>query len=110
MSSVPADYRVWLRQTWLKPLALAEALSRGETEGHATASNGTIVAWAFPESSQAMETVAKHLAVTTDSVCPWQEARKLSKHWFGQIWKVKLPELGEKVRAGGFQDDAGGRR
>lgn len=53
-----------------------------------------------------VEGVAKHLGVARDSVYRWIEARNLPAHKIGRLWKFKLSEVDEWVRAGGT-DDAG---
>ncbi len=55
-----------------------------------------------------VEDVAKHLGVAKDSVYRWIETRCLPAHKIGRLWKFKLSEVDEWVRAGGAdaQDDA----
>lgn len=55
-----------------------------------------------------VEDVAKHLGVAKDSVYRWIETRKLPAHRIGRLWKFKLSEVDEWVRAGGAQEDDGG--
>ena len=55
-----------------------------------------------------VEDVAKHLGVAKDSVYRWIEARKLPAHRIGRLWKFKLSEVDEWVRARGAQEDDGG--
>lgn len=55
-----------------------------------------------------VEDVAKHLGGAKDSVYRWIEARKLPAHRIGRLWKFKLSEVDEWVRAGGAQEDDGG--
>jgi len=62
------------------------------------------------ESWASVEDVAKHLGVAKDSVYGWIEARKLPAQRIGRLWKFKLSELDEWVRAGGAQEDDGGGR
>jgi len=38
----------------------------------------------------------------------WIDARKLPAHRIGRLWKFKLSEVDEWVRAGGAQEDDGG--
>ncbi|MCY1076839.1 helix-turn-helix domain-containing protein [Archangium lansingense] len=52
-----------------------------------------------------VEDVAKRLGVAKDSVYRWIEARKLPAHRIGRLWKFKLSEVDEWVRAGGAQED-----
>ena len=57
-----------------------------------------------------VEDVAKHLGVAKDSVYRWIEHRSLPAHKIGRLWKFKLSEVDEWVRAGGADadsDDAG---
>lgn len=48
-----------------------------------------------------VEGVARHLGVAKDSVYRWIEARGLPAHKIGRLWKFKLSEVDEWVRAGG---------
>lgn len=52
-----------------------------------------------------VEDVAKHLGVAKDSVYRWIETRSLPAHKIGRLWKFKLSEVDEWVRACGA--DAG---
>lgn len=55
-----------------------------------------------------VEDVAKHLGVAKDSVYRWIETRMLPAHRIGRLWKFKLSDVDEWVRAGGADvDDAG---
>lgn len=47
-----------------------------------------------------VEEVAKHLGVAKDSVYRWIDHRKLPAHKIGRLWKFKLTEVDEWVRAG----------
>ncbi|MFE9658133.1 helix-turn-helix domain-containing protein [Micromonospora sp. NPDC006431] len=60
-----------------------------------------------------VEGVAKHLGVARDSIYRWIEARNLPAHKIGRLWKFKLSEVDEWVRAGGADDpgdDGNGRK
>lgn len=46
-----------------------------------------------------VEEVAKHLGVAKDSVYRWIEHRRLPAHRTGRLWKFKLSEVDEWVRA-----------
>ncbi|MGH3694790.1 MAG: helix-turn-helix domain-containing protein [Pseudonocardiaceae bacterium] len=48
-----------------------------------------------------VEGVARHLGVAKDSVYRWIETRRLPAHKIGRLWKFKLSEVDEWVRAGG---------
>jgi excisionase family DNA binding protein len=50
-----------------------------------------------------VEEVAKHLGVAQDSIYRWIEARGLPAHKIGRLWKFKLSEVDEWVRAGGAE-------
>ena len=52
-----------------------------------------------------VDDVAKHLGVAKDSVCRWIESRGLSAHKIGRLWKFKLSEIGQWVRAEGASED-----
>jgi excisionase family DNA binding protein len=45
--------------------------------------------------------VAKHLGVANDSVYRWIETRDLPAHKIGRLWKFKLSEVDDWVRAKG---------
>lgn len=58
-----------------------------------------------------VEDVAKHLGVVKDSVYRWIEHRGLPAHKIGRLWKFKLSEVDDWVRAGGAgrdDDEEGG--
>ena len=48
-----------------------------------------------------VDDVAKHLGVAKDSVYRWIETQTLPAHKIGRLWKFKLSEVDEWVRAGG---------
>lgn len=53
-----------------------------------------------------VEDVARHLGVAKDSVYRWIEAKSLPAHRIGRLWKFKLSEVDEWVRARGADDAA----
>ncbi len=53
-----------------------------------------------------VDDVAKHLGVAKDSVYRWIEVRCLPAHRVGRLWKFKLSEVDEWVRAVGADRDA----
>lgn len=57
-----------------------------------------------------VDDVAKHLGVAKDSIYRWIEHKGLPAHKIGRLWKFKLSEVDEWVRAGGAHDadDGGG--
>jgi excisionase family DNA binding protein len=46
--------------------------------------------------------VAAHLGVAVDTVYRWIENKSLPAHRIGRLWKCKLREVDEWVRAGGI--------
>lgn len=52
-----------------------------------------------------VEEVAKHLGVAKDSVYGWIESRALPAHRIGRLWKFKLSEVDDWVRARGEAGD-----
>jgi len=47
-----------------------------------------------------VDEVVKHLGVAQDSIYRWIESRGLPAHKIGRLWKFKLSEVDEWVRAG----------
>lgn len=61
----------------------------------------------------AVDDVARHLGVSHDTVYRWIDGKGLPAHKLGRLWKFKLSEVDDWVRAGGAQavdDDAKGSR
>jgi excisionase family DNA binding protein len=52
-----------------------------------------------------VDEVANHLGVAKDSVYRWIETKALPAHRVGRLWKFKLSEIDEWVRAGGAAPD-----
>jgi len=52
-----------------------------------------------------VDDVAKHLGVAKDSIYRWIEGRSLPAHRIGRLWKFKISEVDEWVRAGGANSD-----
>ena len=50
-----------------------------------------------------VDDVATHLGVAKDSVYRWIEKRGLPAHKIGRLWKFKISEVDEWVRAGGAE-------
>ncbi len=48
-----------------------------------------------------VDEVANHLGVAKDSVYRWIENKGLPAHKMGRLWKFKLTEVDDWVRAGG---------
>jgi excisionase family DNA binding protein len=55
------------------------------------------------ESWSSVDAVVKHLGVAQDSIYRWIESKGLPAHKIGRLWKFKLSEVDEWVRAGGAQ-------
>lgn len=53
------------------------------------------------ESWVSVEDVAAHLGVAKDSVYRWISAKRMPAHKIGKLWKSKLSEVDEWVRARG---------
>jgi excisionase family DNA binding protein len=51
-----------------------------------------------------VEDVAAHLGVARDSVYRWIDGRGLPAHKIGRLWKFRLSEVDDWVRAGGAVD------
>lgn len=56
-----------------------------------------------------VDDIARHLGVAKDSVYRWIDRRGLPAHRIGRLWKFKISEVDEWVRAGGANSnrDAG---
>jgi excisionase family DNA binding protein len=52
-----------------------------------------------------VDDLAKHLGVAKDSVYRWIDHKGLPAHKIGRLWKFKLSEVDEWVRAGGAAGD-----
>lgn len=48
-----------------------------------------------------VDAVAAHIGVAKDSVYRWIDAKGLPAHRVGKLWKFKLSEVDDWVRAGG---------
>jgi excisionase family DNA binding protein len=51
-----------------------------------------------------VDEVAQHLSVAKDSIYRWIERKGLPAHKLGRLWKFKLSEVDDWVRAGGGDD------
>lgn len=54
----------------------------------------------------AVDDVARHLGVSHDTVYRWIDGKGLPAHKLGRLWKFKLSEVDDWVRAGGTRDVA----
>ena len=52
-----------------------------------------------------VEGVARHLGVAKDSIYRWIDRRGLPAHRIGCLWKFKISEVDDWVRAGGADSD-----
>ncbi len=52
-----------------------------------------------------VENIANHLGVAKDSIYRWIENKDLPAHKIGRLWKFKVSEVDEWVRAGGTSSD-----
>jgi excisionase family DNA binding protein len=57
-----------------------------------------------------VDQVAEHLGVVKDSVYRWIEAKGLPAHRIGRLWKLKLSEVDDWIRAGGTAKSATRRK
>jgi excisionase family DNA binding protein len=53
-----------------------------------------------------VDDIARHLGVAKDSIYRWIDRRNLPAHRIGRLWKFKISEVDEWVRAGGADSDA----
>ena len=51
-----------------------------------------------------VDDVARHLGVAKDSVYRWIDRRSLPAHKIGRLWKFKISEVDDWVRAAGGAD------
>ena len=51
-----------------------------------------------------VEQIAEHLGVTRDSIYRWIDRKKLPAHRVGRLWKFKITEVDDWVRAGGSDE------
>jgi excisionase family DNA binding protein len=52
-----------------------------------------------------VDEVVRHLGVAKDTIYRWIEAKGLPAHRLGRLWKFKLSEIDDWVRAGGADGD-----
>ena len=60
-----------------------------------------------------VEHIAEHIGVTRDSIYRWIDSKGLPAHRIGRLWKFKISEVDDWVRAAGSDErkgrDGGGR-
>jgi excisionase family DNA binding protein len=56
-----------------------------------------------------VDQIAEHLGVTRDSIYRWIDRKNLPAHRVGRLWKFKVSEVDDWVRAGGANEVAGNR-
>ncbi len=52
-----------------------------------------------------VEEIAAHLGVNRDTIYKWIERKQLPAHKLGKLWKFKVSEIDEWVRAGKAAED-----
>ena len=52
-----------------------------------------------------VEQIAEHLGVKRDSIYRWIDRKSLPAHRVGRLWKFKVSEVDEWVRAGGADEE-----
>jgi excisionase family DNA binding protein len=52
-----------------------------------------------------LDEISKHLGVARDSIYRWIDKKGLPAHKMGRLWKFKISEVDEWVRAGGAAQD-----
>lgn len=65
---------------------------------------------AISEPWVSVEQITEHLGVTRDSIYRWIDRKNLPAHRVGRLWKFKISEVDEWVRAGGADDESGGKK
>ena len=56
-----------------------------------------------------LEDIARHLAVSQDTVHRWIRNRQMPAHKVGRIWRFQICEVDDWVRAGSAQSGPKGR-
>lgn len=51
-----------------------------------------------------VDQIAEHLGVTRDSIYRWIDRKVLPAHRVGRLWKFKVSEVDDWVRAGGANE------
>ncbi|WP_028917737.1 MULTISPECIES: helix-turn-helix domain-containing protein [Pseudomonadota] len=52
-----------------------------------------------------VDQIAEHLGVTRDSIYRWIDRKHLPAHRVGRLWKFKVSEVDDWVRAGGADEE-----
>jgi excisionase family DNA binding protein len=52
-----------------------------------------------------VEQIAEHLGVKRDSIYRWIDRKHLPAHRVGRLWKFKVTEVDDWVRAGGADEE-----
>lgn len=55
-----------------------------------------------------VDEIARHLGVAKDSIYRWIDRRRLPAHRIGRLWKFKISEVDDWVRAGGADSNQSG--
>ena len=51
-----------------------------------------------------MNEIAEHLGISRDTVLNWINDKKMPAHKVGRLWKFKVSEVDEWVKAGGAEE------
>lgn len=54
-----------------------------------------------------VEHIAEHIGVTRDSIYRWIDSKGLPAHRIGRLWKFKISEVDDWVRAAGADERKG---
>ena len=54
-----------------------------------------------------LDEIAQHLGVSQDTIHRWIRKRNMPAHQIGRLWKFKVSEVDEWVRAGRARDEEG---
>ena len=57
-----------------------------------------------------MEEIAEYLKVSTDTIHRWIRAKKIPAHKIGRMWRFKVAEVDDWVRAGKVAGGSGKKK
>jgi len=57
-----------------------------------------------------LEEIAEHLKVSTDTIHRWIRAKKIPAHRIGRMWRFKVAEVDNRVRAGKVAGSGGKKK
>jgi excisionase family DNA binding protein len=64
----------------------------------------TVIQQGQSEPSVEVEDLAEHLSLAKDIIYKWIASRNLTAHRVGRLWKFKVSEVNERIRAGKAAD------